>query len=146
MAKSDYEIAPVPVFQGSTTPIMTHVAGINVSVFKDSQHKDAALAFVKFLTSPDEQVTLNQSFGSLPVVKTAQGDPAFASKNLKTFNNILANNAAPMPEIAQEGQMEQFIGSAVKGLVATAASKGSVSAAQVKATLTDANQKMAAAG
>jgi hypothetical protein len=34
----------------------------------------------------------------------------------------------------------------VKGLVATAASKGSVSAAQVKATLTDANQKMAAAG
>jgi multiple sugar transport system substrate-binding protein len=91
-------------------------------------------------------VTLNRSFGSLPVVKDAQSDAAFSSKNLKTFNEILAKNAAPMPEIAQEGQMEQFIGSAIKGLVATAASKGSVSAEQVKAALTDANQKMAAAG
>jgi hypothetical protein len=51
-----------------------------------------------------------------------------------------------MPEIPQEGQMEQFIGSAMKGLIATAASKGSVSAEQVKAALTDANEKMAAAG
>jgi multiple sugar transport system substrate-binding protein len=31
---------------------MTHVAGINVSVFQNTKHKDAALAFVKFLTSP----------------------------------------------------------------------------------------------
>jgi multiple sugar transport system substrate-binding protein len=146
MQKSDYGIAPVPVFDGSTTPIMTHVAGINVSVFDNSQHKAAALAFVKFLTSPTEQVTLNQDFGSLPVNKDAQSNPAFGSPNLKTFNKILADNAAPMPEIAQEGQMEQFIGSAMKGLIATAASKGSVTAAQVKAALTDANQKMAAAG
>ncbi len=125
---------------------MTHVAGINVSVFQNSQHKDAALAFVKFLTSPGEQVALNQAFGSLPVVKAAQGDPAFKGRNLKTFNSILADHAAPMPLIAQEGQMEQFIGAAIKGLVATAASKGTVSDAQVKAALSDANEKMAAAG
>jgi multiple sugar transport system substrate-binding protein len=146
MAKSAYSIAPVPVLDGSTKPIMTHVAGINVSVFQNSQHKDAALAFVKFLTSPTEQVALNRSFGSLPVVKSAQDDPAFKGQNLKTFNSILADHAAPMPLIAQEGQMEQFLGAAIKGLVATAASKGTVSDAQVKAALSDANQKMAAAG
>jgi multiple sugar transport system substrate-binding protein len=146
MAKSEYGIAEVPVLDGSTKPVMTHVAGINVSIFQNSKHKDAALAFVKFLTSPAEQVQLNQDFGSLPVIKQAQSDPAFSSPNLKTFNAILAQHAAPMPEIAQEGQMEQFLGAAIKGLVATAASKGSVSEAQVKAALTDANQKMAAAG
>jgi ABC-type glycerol-3-phosphate transport system substrate-binding protein len=47
---------------------------------------------------------------------------------------------------AQEGQMEQFLGAAIKGLVATAASKGTVFAAQVKAALSDPNEKMAAAG
>jgi multiple sugar transport system substrate-binding protein len=146
MKKDAYGVAPVPVFEGSSDPIMTHVAGINVSVFENSEHKDAALAFVKFLTATEQQVALNQDFGSLPVVTEAQSDPAFSDPNLKTFNDILANNAAPMPEIPQEGQMEQFVGSAMKGLIATAASKGSVSAEQVKAALTDANEKMAAAG
>jgi multiple sugar transport system substrate-binding protein len=142
----DFAVADVPVLDGSSNPIMTHVAGINVSVFQNTKHKDAALAFVKFLTSPKEQVALNQQFNSLPVVKEAQSDPAFSSPNLKTYNAILADHAAPMPEIAQEGQMEQFIGAAVKSLIATAASKGSVSEAQVKAALSDANEKMAAAG
>ena len=142
----DFAVADVPVLDGSSNPIMTHVAGINVSVFQNTQHKDAALAFVKFLTSPAEQVALNKAFGSLPVVRAAQDDPAFKGQNLKTFNSILADHAAPMPLIAQEGQMEQFLGAAIKGLVATAASKGTVSDAQVKAALSDANEKMAAAG
>ena len=67
MDKSAYGVADIPVFDGSTTPIMTHVAGINISIFDNSQHKAAALAFVKFLTSQQSQVTLNQDFGSLPV-------------------------------------------------------------------------------
>jgi multiple sugar transport system substrate-binding protein len=143
---SEYAIADVPVFEGSSNPIMTHVAGINVSIFDNSQHKDAALAFVKFLTSKDQQVKLNQKFNSLPVVKEAQSDPAFSSENLKTFNSILADHAAPMPEVPQEGQMETLIGQALKGLFAKAATQGDVSDADVKAALTSANEKMAAAG
>ena len=69
MKASEYGVAEVPVADGSDTPIMTHVAGINVSVFANSKKKDAALQFVKFLTSPEEQVTLNKAFGSLPVVE-----------------------------------------------------------------------------
>src|SRR3954454_19018793 len=142
---SDYEVADVPVTDSSSTPIMTHVAGINVSVFQNSGHKDAAMAFVKFLTSPEEQVSLNTQFGSLPVVKEAQSDQAFDTPNLKTFNKILAEHAEPMPLINEEGQMETFIGDAVKQLISRAATKGSVSEADVKSALTAANQKMAAA-
>jgi multiple sugar transport system substrate-binding protein len=132
MAKRAYGIAPVPVLQGSTAPIMTHVAGINVSVFKQFQHKAAALAFVKFLTSPAEQVTLNQSFGSLPVGKAAQS----AHVHVKESQDVQRNSRWPWPRCPRsrrKARWEQFIGSAVKGLVATAAGKGSVSEAQVKA-------------
>ena len=146
MKKSEYGIAEVPVVDGSDTPIMTHVAGINISVFANSKKKAAALAFVKFLTSPEEQVKLNQSFGSLPVIKQAQSDPAFDTPNLKTFNSILAEHAEPMPLIAEEGQMETFIGEALKGLISDSATKGPVSDEQVKAALKSANEKMAAAG
>jgi multiple sugar transport system substrate-binding protein len=145
MKKSEYGIAEVPVEDGSSTPIMTHVAGINISIFSNTKEKDAALQFVKFLTSPDEQVTLNQSFGSLPVVTAAQSNEAFSTENLKTFNGILADHAEPMPLIPEEGQMETFIGTALKGLVAKAATKGGVSEAEVKAELKSANEKMIAA-
>jgi len=147
MKKSEYGVADVPVLDGAPQSVMSHVAGINLSIFENTQHKAAALAFVKFLTSPHEQVALNQDFGSLPVVKSAQKNGAFTDDpNLETFNHILAQHAKPMPLIPQEGQMENFIGAALKGLIATAATKGNVTEAQVKAALTDANQKMAAAG
>src|SRR3954447_11496285 len=146
MKPGDYAVADVPVADGSSTPVMTHVAGINVSVFQNSQHKDAALAFIKYLTSPQEQVSLNTQFHSLPVVADAQKDEAFSTPQLKTFNKILADHAEPMPLINEEGQMETIIGGALKGLIATAATKGSVSEAQVKSALTAANEKMAAAG
>jgi multiple sugar transport system substrate-binding protein len=145
MKPGDYAVADVPVADGSQTPIMTHVAGINVSIFKNTQHQAAALAFVRFLTSNAEQVSLNKQYHSLPVVKAAQDHPAFDTPSLRTFNSILSNHAEPMPLINQEGQMETIVGGALKGLFATAATKGAVSQAQVKAALTDANQKMSAA-
>src|SRR3954454_5639696 len=145
MPKSAYGVADLPVADGSDTPVMTHVAGINLSVFENTKKKAAALAFVKFLTSPEEQVKLNQSFGSLPVVKQAQSAPAFPSPNLKTFNSILADHAEPMPLIPEEGQMETIIGDSMKQLIAQSATKGPVSDAQVKAALKGANDKMAAA-
>ena len=50
-----------------------------------------------------------------------------------------------MPLIPEEGQMETFIGEALKGLISDSATKGPVSDAEVEAALKSANEKMAAA-
>lgn len=147
MKPSDFGIAQVPVFNPlppGGKPIESHVAGINISIFKDTQHKAAALEFVKFMTSTAEQVKLNKLYTSLPVVKGAYSDPAFNTPAMRTFETILAQHAAPMPLIPQEGQMETVMGGAVKQLLATAASGKSMTTSDIEAQLSSANQTMKA--
>ena len=148
MKASQYGIAQVPVpnpLPSGGTPTMSHVAGINLSIFKDTQHKAEALQFVKFMTSTAEQIKLNKVYTSLPVVKDAYSNPAFQTPEMQTFETILAQHATPMPLIPQEGQMETVMGGAVKQLVATAAgSNGPVSRSEVEAQLSAANQDMKA--
>jgi multiple sugar transport system substrate-binding protein len=147
MTPDQYGIAPMPmpaVMPAGGKPTASHVAGINLSVFDNSKKKDAALKLVNFLTSKDEQVILNQKFHSLPVVNDAYTDPAFQSKTVQTFKNVLASHSEPMPQIAKEGEMETIIGGAIKQLFAQAAT-GTVTDADIKAALTKANQQMAAA-
>jgi multiple sugar transport system substrate-binding protein len=147
MKASDFGVAQVPVpdpLPPSGKPIESHVAGINISIFKDTQHLASALKFVKFMTSPAEQVKLNKLFTSLPVVKDAYSDPAFSTPTMQTFETILGQHAAPMPLIPQEGQMETVMGGTVKQLLATAASGKSVTTSVVEAQLSAANETMKA--
>jgi multiple sugar transport system substrate-binding protein len=144
MDPEEYGVAEVPVADGSSTPIMTMVAGTNVSIFKNTKNMDASLALVKFLTSESEQIKLNSDYQSLPTIKGAGDDAAFSNEAKTVANKILANNAETMPMIPEEGQMETLVGTAVKNLFAKAATKGAVSEADVKAELDAANQKMAA--
>ncbi len=148
MKKSEYGVAHIPVpepLPPGGKPVMSHTAGINMSIFKNTQSKDAALKFVKFMTDKKMQVMLNQKFGSLPVTKEAAADPAFQDPTTKVFQDIYANNSEPMPLVADEGQMETLIGGAVKNLFAKAAT-GKVTEKDVKRELTSANQQMAAGG
>ncbi len=147
MKESDFGVAQVPVpdpLPPGGKAIESHVAGINISIFQDTKHKAAALNFVKFMTSRDEQIKLNEAYTSLPVVKDAYNDPAFQTPVMQTFETILANHAAPMPLIPQEGQMETVMGGAVKQLLAAAASGNQVSTGQIQAQLSAANQNMKA--
>jgi len=147
MKPSDYGIAQVPVLDPlppGGKAIESHVAGINISIFKDTQHKAASLAFVKFMTSTAEQIKLNKLFSSLPVVKDAYSDPAFQTPQMQTFETILAQHAAPMPLIPQEGQMETVMGGTVKQILALASSGQSVSTSAIQAQLTAANETMKA--
>jgi multiple sugar transport system substrate-binding protein len=147
MKASDFGVAQVPVpdpLPPGGKPIESHVAGINISIFKDTQHLASALKFVKFMTSPAEQVKLNKLFTSLPVVKDAYSDPAFSTPTMQTFETILGQHAAPMPLIPQEGQMETVMGGTVKQLLATAASGKSVNTSVVEAQLSAANETMKA--
>ncbi|MFJ8042570.1 ABC transporter substrate-binding protein [Kitasatospora sp. NPDC096147] len=146
MAPEDYAVAPIPIPAGATGAKATSsmVAGINLAVFKNTKNTDGALQFVKFMTGKEEQVQLNKTYGSIPPVKDAQADPAFSTPELKTLATVLQTSAAPLPQVANESQFETLVGTAVKNLLAAAASGKPVTDESVKAELTKAQQQMPA--
>ena len=149
MAASQYGVAPLP-FPADPPAGSKHVdsmvGGINISVFANSKHQAAALAFVKFMTSQPTQISLNSTYGSLPSVTDAYSAPAFQTANDKVFQNILASSATSMPEIAAESQFETEIGTALKDLYDDAATGQQITTALITSELNKAQQSMQAGG
>jgi multiple sugar transport system substrate-binding protein len=146
MTDDDYGLAPIPLpdpTQGGKQ-VNGMVAGINLAIFKSSKNQDAAMQFVKFMTSKETQQILNKTYGSLPTVTDAYDDPAFQTPMIKTFQEILGTTAAPLPQVAEESQFETLVGTAMNKMFADAASGTAITDAYVKAKLTDANQQMQA--
>lgn len=145
MKAQDIGVAPVPLPAQPPSggkKITSMVAGINLAVFDNTKHKDAAMQFVKFMTSTPEQQTLNKTYGSLPTVKDAYSDAAFQTPAVQTFKDILSNTAAPLPAVAQESQFETLVGTAMKNLFADAASGKTVDEATIKSQLAAAQQQL----
>jgi len=120
----DYAVAPLPVLDPlppGGAPVRGFVGGTNLAVLDDTQLPDEALELVRFLVSDEEQVTLNEAFGTLPVVHGAYDDPAFGDPVTGMFGTILSEHSETLPMVATEGQMELFLGAAVRGLWAKAA-------------------------
>ncbi len=149
MNMDDLGVAPIP-FPDPVPPggrhVNSFVAGINLSVFKNTKNKDGALKFVKFMTSSAEQKLLNKTYGSLPVVNDAYSDPAFQGASTKVFQQVLASSAEPLPEVPQESQFETLVGGAMKTMFADAANGKPITDAYVKAKLDQADQQLAAGG
>ena len=144
---TDFATAPVPMMSADATGMeatQSHVAGINLSIFKNSDNKENAIKLAAFMTSDAEQIYLNSAFTSLPTVTAAAADAAFSTEDVIAKQESLAEHSAPMPLISKEGQMETLTGTAIKNLFAQAAT-GTVTDADIKAALTDANNQMAAA-
>jgi len=145
MAADAYGVAPVP-FPGTAPAggkkVNSMVAGINIAVFKHTKEKDAALQFVKFMTSDAEQVQLNKTYGSLPSVTTVAGDAAFQAEEQKVLAGVLATSAAPLPQVAEESKFETLVGTAMKELFADAASGKPVTEQAIKEKLGNAQQQM----
>ncbi len=149
MSPDDYGVAPVPFEEpapAGAKHINSMVAGINMAVFANTKHKDAALKFVKFMTSDAEQITLNKTYASLPTVQGAYSDPAFQTPTVKTYQQILSTTAAPLPAVPEESQFETLVGGAMKDLFAEAASGKAVTDAEIKSKLTSAQQQVKAGG
>jgi multiple sugar transport system substrate-binding protein len=149
MSPDDYGVAPVPFLASPPADgkhVNSMVAGINLAVFENTKHKDAALKFVRFMTGDAQQISLNKTYGSLPSVKTAYADPAFQTPVVKTYQDILANTAAPLPAVPEEAQFETLVGTAMKTLFADIASGKQVGTAQIQGALSDANQQVKAGG
>lgn len=145
LARDAYGVAPVPLpdpLPANGKRVNSHVAGINIAVFEDSKNKDAALKFVAFMTSPEEQRILNAAFNSLPVVTEAYSDERFKTANIQVFQKVLAETAESMPMIEETAQFETLVGTAMKDLLAEAVSGKAVDEAAIRAKLTKANQQM----
>lgn len=140
-----YGVAPIPTLDplpSGGVDVQSMIGGINLSVFKSSAHRAAALRLVRFLTSDAEQIRLNQAYGSLPVVTSAYSAPAFRNPEDRTFESVLTRHAEPMPRVAAEAKMEAVVGDAMAALWAKAA-VGPVTSAAVSAALHAANEKLA---
>ncbi|WP_199551527.1 ABC transporter substrate-binding protein [Streptomyces sp. N35] len=145
MDESEYGVAPVPVQSGAPgqgKQINSMVAGINISVFKNTDNLDGALDFVKFMTSDEEQKILNSTYGSIPPVKAAQQDAAFGKPDTSVLRDVLGTSAAPLPQVPEESQFETVVGTAIKDLFADAAAGRPVTTESVKAALGKAEQQM----
>ncbi|GAA4520305.1 sugar ABC transporter substrate-binding protein [Actinoallomurus oryzae] len=146
MKAADWGVAPVPVQSGAPgqgTQVDTMVAGINLAVFKNTQNRDGALKFVKFMTSDEEQKILNGKYGSIPPVTSAQSDPQFANPEQTVLRQGLAKSAVALPQVAKESQFEDLVGPALKDLFADAAAGRPVTEDSVRKRLEKAQQQMA---
>ena len=89
-----WAIAPIPKKTSGTS----FVGGSNLVVFKDSPNKEAAWAFVKFMTDPANQVAWYDEATVLPAVQSAWEDPKLAGdENVAVFGEQLQDTKAPPP-------------------------------------------------
>jgi multiple sugar transport system substrate-binding protein len=149
MKAGEFGVVPIPApnpLPPGGRKVSSHVAGINIGVFKNTKNKDGALKLIDFLTSPDEQKITNGVFGSLPVVPQAYSDPKFQTPEVQTFKEVLANSAETLPMVPQEAQFETLVGNTVKQLIADAAAGKPVDDQTIKAQLSAANKKMQSGG
>ncbi len=146
MKSSDYGVVPIPAPSGAKKNTASFVAGINLSVFKNTKNKDASLQLVKFLTSKEEQAILDKPFTALPVVKGGTVNFTDNKDEADVFAGVLANRSVPLPLVAAESSYETNVGNAVNQLLAQAASGKAPTDADIKAALQAAQDKMGAAG
>jgi multiple sugar transport system substrate-binding protein len=140
MSPSAYGVAAIPTISGGKD-IDSGIQGINLAIFKNSKNQAAALKFVKFMTSSYAQNAIGLPYATIPVVKGVA--PSFSTDKAleSTFTKIYDTQSAPYPLVSSEGAFEQNVGTALNGLFATVATGGKVTAADVKAALTTAQNK-----
>jgi multiple sugar transport system substrate-binding protein len=145
MKPEEYGVAPVPFLATPPTGskrVNSMVAGINMAVFRHSRNLEGAMEFVKFMTSDEEQIKLNKTYGSLPSVKSALSDPAFQAPEQKVLAQVLGSTAAPLPQVTTESQFETLVGSVMKELFANAANNKPITEAGIRSKLKAAEQRM----
>ncbi|OIK09101.1 sugar ABC transporter substrate-binding protein [Bacillus sp. MUM 13] len=80
---------------------ISSLGGSDLSVFKYTKHKDAALKFVSYMSKKETQLDWFKSVNAMPANKKAWEDPSLQNDpNLKVFGEQM-KNSQPMPVIKQ---------------------------------------------
>ena len=103
-------------------PYRGYLSGTNISIFKSTDNRQAALKFVDFATSKKQQLALAKAYGDgyLPVTKKAFSSSAYGGEYRELATKVI-RHSVPMPQVKHEAEMETFVGNAVVRLVRKAA-------------------------
>ncbi|WP_284975698.1 sugar ABC transporter substrate-binding protein [Arthrobacter sp. efr-133-TYG-104] len=146
MTTDKYGVVPFPAPSDAKSQVASHVAGINLSIFKNTKNKDAALKFVNFMTSAETQTALDKPFSALPVLNGATPNFTDNATEAKTFSDIYSTKSKPLPLVPAEDQFESTVGKAMNQMFAKIASGGTVSTDDIRTAMKTAEQQVAAAG
>jgi len=105
--------APFPAGPGGE---YTFIGGSNLSIMKGCEHQEEAMTFVKFLLSKESQIRYANAIGMLPVTMEAQTDPVFTEDPLFSVFIDAAPNGKTSRNIAEWGQVENNLQTALQSL------------------------------
>ena len=142
MKSDEYGVVALPAPEGGEQ-IASFPAGINLSIFKNTDNKDGALKFVKYMTSMETQTTLDKPYSALPVL--AEAAESVTDEQTKTFLDIYNNKAKPLPLVPAEDQFESTVGKAMNDMFAKIATGSKVSESDIKSALQTAQDQVSQA-
>ncbi|KRC52344.1 sugar-binding protein [Leifsonia sp. Root227] len=141
MKTDAYGVVPFPAPAGGKD-VASHVAGINLSIMKNTKNKDAALQFVKYMTSESTQTTLGKPYATLPVLNGAKANFTDNAEEAATFQKIYNTMSKPLPLVPAEDQFENTVGKAMNDMFAKIATGGTVSDSDIKSALQSAQDQV----
>ena len=91
--KTDVKFMLPPAPEAGGTPVTTGGSGLPFAITQKAKNKDAAAAYIDFITSPDAMKVLAEN-GNLPVVETAEqkAPDALASDVFTAFGEVSEND------------------------------------------------------
>ena len=115
VTQDEYTVVPLPGKESS--PGTSFVGGGDLAVFKDSDNRESAWKFVKWLSEPDVQQDWYDTLGDLPAVKSAWESGKLAEDpQLQVFGKQLDDALAP-PAVPTWEQVAAVIDSDVEKAV-----------------------------
>ena len=145
MTADQFGVVPYPAPAASTTPVASHVAGINIAAFANTDNRDGALKLIQYLTAPERQATLGKAFTTLPVLKGEAPTFTDNEEQITTFTEVYENRSKPLPLVPAEDQFESTVGQAMNDMFARIATGTVLTSDDVKTALASAQDTVSAA-
>jgi multiple sugar transport system substrate-binding protein len=141
MKSDQYGVVPFPAPEGGKK-IASFPAGINLSIFKNTKNKDAALKFVKYMTSESTQSKLAKPYATLPVLDGVKPSFTDNADEAATFQKIYNDMTKPLPLVPAEDQFENTVGKAMNDMFAKIATGGTISDSDIKSAMQNAQDQV----
>jgi multiple sugar transport system substrate-binding protein len=133
---SQVGVAPLPGFQGGTTPGYSNIGGWNMYINPHSKHIGADLTFIQWLSGTTAQDILSQKYGFISTVTAVRSNPTTIASN-PNFAVVPKTKLVPRPAGTPEyPQLSTAIYQNVNAALAGSASPSKAASAMQSAAST----------